>query len=61
LTPYRRETFRAKLRELEVRDEGRQKGCRYSDRCKFVRDQCRLREPDLLKVKENHEVACILY
>jgi oligopeptide/dipeptide ABC transporter, ATP-binding protein, C-terminal domain len=53
--------FRAKLRELEVRDEGRQKGCRYSDRCKFVRDQCRLREPDLLKVKENHEVACILY
>ena len=35
-------------------------GCRFSDRCSRVEDQCRLREPELREVEEGHFVSCFL-
>jgi oligopeptide/dipeptide ABC transporter ATP-binding protein len=34
-------------------------GCRFSDRCFAAIDECRLSEPELIKVSENHFVRCI--
>ncbi len=33
-------------------------GCRYSNRCPLVDDQCRKEEPNLLPMGENHLAAC---
>lgn len=35
------------------------KGCRFSDRCKAVQDDCRAKQPDLLPFGERHVAACI--
>ena len=35
-------------------------GCRFADRCAFVRDLCRSAEPPLREVGPGHKVACIL-
>ena len=36
-------------------------GCRFSDRCDFASEACRQKEPDLLEVRTNHSVACVLH
>ncbi len=36
-------------------------GCRFSDRCGYVSEACRLREPDLAETRNGHFVACVLY
>ncbi|MEM4090882.1 MAG: ABC transporter ATP-binding protein [Thermoplasmatales archaeon] len=37
------------------------KGCRFSTRCPYVFDKCRIVEPEMKKVKGDHYVACHLY
>jgi peptide/nickel transport system ATP-binding protein len=37
------------------------KGCRLHPRCPYVKDICREKEPELIKVSENHYVRCWLY
>ncbi len=37
------------------------KGCRYSNRCKYVFDRCREKEPALSPVGPGREVACFLH
>ncbi|EQB37020.1 hypothetical protein M948_11380 [Virgibacillus sp. CM-4] len=37
------------------------KGCRFSDRCPHVMDQCYGSNPDLLSIEPNHKVRCYLY
>jgi len=34
------------------------RGCRFSDRCQFVRDLCQEKQPSLLEIYPNHFVAC---
>jgi len=36
-------------------------GCRFQDRCNKVHEKCRVEEPVLLKVAENHQTACWLH
>ncbi|WP_445506242.1 ABC transporter ATP-binding protein [Niallia sp. 03190] len=36
-------------------------GCRFSDRCKFVKDRCRESNPQLLEKEHNHKVRCYLF
>ncbi len=36
-----------------------QHGCRFQERCPFVTDACRTQTPPLVKVAENHTVACL--
>lgn len=36
-------------------------GCRYSNRCKYVFDRCRVEEPLLRKTKDQREVSCHKY
>jgi oligopeptide transport system ATP-binding protein len=36
------------------------KGCRFNPRCPYAMDICRLQEPPLVKVGENHLAACWL-
>ncbi len=35
--------------------------CRFADRCFAVRPECRMGEPELIRVEEGHEVRCVLY
>lgn len=37
------------------------KGCRFHPRCSFAKPECSKREPTMVKVGEEHYVACILY
>ncbi len=34
-------------------------GCRFSDRCRAVQEDCRLKQPDLMQQAPNHYAACI--
>ncbi len=36
-------------------------GCRFHPRCPFAKEICKKEEPPLVKVEENHYVACWLY
>lgn len=36
-------------------------GCRFSDRCPYVMDQCKIENPILKEIEENHQVRCYLY
>jgi len=36
-------------------------GCRFSDRCPSVMPKCKLHEPDLIEMNDDHFVACLLY
>jgi peptide/nickel transport system ATP-binding protein len=36
------------------------KGCKFHPRCPFVFDECRVSEPDLITVSENHLARCWL-
>jgi oligopeptide/dipeptide ABC transporter ATP-binding protein len=35
------------------------KGCRFSDRCNAVQDDCRAKQPELMPFGGNHSAACI--
>jgi oligopeptide/dipeptide ABC transporter ATP-binding protein len=34
------------------------KGCRFNTRCPFVKDKCKVEEPQLVEVRKGHFVAC---
>lgn len=36
------------------------RGCRFQNRCPYVMDICRLKEPQLLEINQGHRVACYL-
>jgi oligopeptide/dipeptide ABC transporter ATP-binding protein len=36
-------------------------GCRFRTRCEMVREECRTKDPRLLAVGEDHQVACLMY
>jgi len=36
-------------------------GCRFHPRCPFVKDICKIREPEMIAVEPGHLVACYLY
>lgn len=36
-------------------------GCRFHTRCPQAKDQCKIKEPPLVKINEDHWVACFLY
>ncbi len=36
-------------------------GCRFHPRCKFAKEICRKKEPELIEVEEGHKIACHLY
>jgi len=36
-------------------------GCRFHPRCERVMEECKKREPPIIKVEKDHEVACLLY
>ncbi|MEG0773239.1 dipeptide ABC transporter ATP-binding protein [Clostridium sp.] len=36
-------------------------GCRFAARCPFVQEQCKIKDPELLQVEEDHFVACYRY
>lgn len=36
-------------------------GCRFSDRCPYVMEKCKTRNPNLLEIAPNHQVRCYLY
>ena len=33
-------------------------GCRFHPRCPFMREECRTKEPELIKINKGHYVAC---
>jgi peptide/nickel transport system ATP-binding protein/oligopeptide transport system ATP-binding protein len=35
------------------------RGCRFQERCTYVIDECRQREPDLRKIGETHSIRCV--
>jgi peptide/nickel transport system ATP-binding protein/oligopeptide transport system ATP-binding protein len=35
-------------------------GCRFSERCALVEDECRIREPELLEIEDGHFVSCFI-
>lgn len=35
-------------------------GCRFSERCALVMDECRAREPELMEIEEGHFVSCFI-
>ncbi len=37
------------------------KGCRLHPRCPYVKEECRINEPPLVEINENHYVRCWLY
>lgn len=37
------------------------KGCRFCDRCERAKPECFEKEPELVRVGENHYVRCLLY
>lgn len=37
------------------------RGCRFYDRCDFAMDKCVHQEPELIKIEEDHFVACHLH
>lgn len=36
-------------------------GCKFHPRCKYVKDFCKVRRPELIEVQREHLVACHLY
>ena len=37
------------------------KGCLFNPRCKYARDICREKSPELIEIKDNHRVRCFKY
>lgn len=37
------------------------KGCRFYPRCPFRMDECKVKQPNMFKVGDDHDVACYLY
>jgi len=35
-------------------------GCRFSERCAWVIDECRVHEPELMEIEEGHFVSCFV-
>jgi peptide/nickel transport system ATP-binding protein len=35
------------------------KGCRFQDRCIYAKDECKIEEPELVEIDEDHYVACV--
>ena len=35
-------------------------GCRFSERCAWVMDECRVHEPELMEIEEGHFVSCFI-
>ena len=35
-------------------------GCRFSERCAWVEDECRAREPELMEMEDGHFVSCFI-
>ena len=35
--------------------------CRFADRCFAVRPECRMGEPELIRIEDGHEVRCVLF
>ena len=64
---------RLKMRTVPIKGEipspiNVPEGCRFVNRCipheeapSYIKRQCKLREPPLFEVEENHYVACWLY
>ena len=42
------------------RPEEFSKACRFADRCKLAKDECRAKEPELIEVSDGHFVRCHL-
>lgn len=36
-------------------------GCKFSTRCPFVMDKCKIDNPELIAINENSKVRCVLY
>lgn len=36
------------------------KGCRFQNRCPYVMDICKIKEPDMFKINETHYASCFL-
>ena len=37
------------------------KGCLFNPRCKYAKDICREKRPNLIDIKDNHKVRCFKY
>lgn len=37
------------------------KGCRFQNRCPYVKDICKKKVPDIKKIDKEHEVSCFLF
>jgi len=72
LHPYTQELFNAipdknfrfRLKNIminEISNFNHIIGCKYSSRCKFAKEICNTRNPELINVKNEHYVACFLY
>jgi len=71
LHPYTKELFSAipdknfklRLREFSIVDKlnFNNYGCKFYNRCRFAKEICKTKEPPLVKIKPDHEVACFLY
>ncbi|WP_055071550.1 ABC transporter ATP-binding protein [Clostridium massiliamazoniense] len=46
--------------EASIKSEG-QKGCKFSERCKYSKEICKEKEPILREVEKKHFVACHMY
>jgi oligopeptide/dipeptide ABC transporter, ATP-binding protein, C-terminal domain len=57
--------YKAKIREFEISEiddsKNQSKGCSYFSRCPFAKDICKVKEPQLITIDNDHMVACHLY
>ncbi|QXJ30989.1 ABC transporter ATP-binding protein [Saccharolobus shibatae] len=57
--------YKAKIREFEISEaddsKNQSKGCIYFSRCPFAKDICKVKEPQLRTIDNDHMVACHLY
>ncbi|ACP39123.1 oligopeptide/dipeptide ABC transporter, ATPase subunit [Sulfolobus islandicus M.14.25] len=57
--------YKAKIREFEISEiddsKNQSKGCSYFSRCPFAKEICKVKEPQLITIDNDHMVACHLY
>jgi len=57
--------YKANIREFEISEiddsKNQSKGCSYFSRCPFAKDICKVKEPQLITIDNDHMVACHLY